>query len=121
MMRTEQYDTRNIVEIEIEGEIHRSDMDQALATFDGLFNAFDTLRVVKIVRPCHITAGAMWDDLKWGPRHFTRYERVALVTDVHWVEQMARFFKGLMPGTVRLFRMEELDEARAWIQESADD
>lgn len=61
------------------------------------------------------TAAAMWDDAKVGLEHPFSWERIAVVTD-H--DSYRRLFKGvgfLIPATVRVFGLAELDEAKVWI------
>jgi hypothetical protein len=59
--------------------------------------------------------GAAWDDFMVGMEHLTRWERIAAVTDVEWLRVAVRAFGFLMPGTVRVFAMNEAADARAWI------
>jgi hypothetical protein len=59
--------------------------------------------------------GAIWEDFKVGMEHLTRWERVAVVTDVEWIKQTMRFFSFLMPGAMRVFPTWEAAQARAWI------
>jgi hypothetical protein len=59
--------------------------------------------------------GALWEDFKVGMEHLTRWERVAVVTDVEWIKQTLRFFSFLMPGAMRVFPTSEAAQARAWI------
>jgi hypothetical protein len=47
--------------------------------------------------------------------HLTRWERVAVVTDVEWIKQTMWFFSFLMPGAMRVFPASEAAQARAWI------
>jgi hypothetical protein len=62
-----------------------------------------------------IDPGAMWEDFKVGMEHLTRWERVAVVTDVEWIKQTMRFFRFLMPGEMKSFPTSEAAQARAWI------
>jgi hypothetical protein len=59
--------------------------------------------------------GAMWDDFSAGMEHLTRWERVAVVTDVEWVERATQLFGVILPARVRLFRTREAAAARNWI------
>jgi len=59
--------------------------------------------------------GAMWEDFKVGVEHLTRWEKVAVVTDVDWIGKAVRFFAFLMPVTTKLFSRAEATRARAWI------
>lgn len=67
-------------------------------------------------------AGAMWDDAKVGLTHITEWEKIAIVTDVNWIQQAGKIF-GLaietkaVPGDVKVFHNSELDEAIRWISQ----
>ena len=60
-------------------------------------------------------AGAVWEDTKLGFEHLTRWERVALGTDLEWVRVAVGAFRFLMPGRLRLFHGSEASQARAWV------
>jgi SpoIIAA-like len=60
-------------------------------------------------------AGAMWEDFKIGVEHWSRWERVAVVTDIDWIRHTMSAFGFLMPGQVRVFATGQAAEARAWI------
>ena len=55
-----------------------------------------------------IEPGAIWKDFKVGMEHITRWERMAVVTDVDWIKHTIRFFRFLMPGKIKYSRFPEL-------------
>jgi hypothetical protein len=59
--------------------------------------------------------GAMWQDFKVGMEHLTRWERIAVVTDVDWIRHAMQMFAFMMPATVRAVPIAEAAQARAWI------
>jgi len=63
--------------------------------------------------------GAWIEDVKTGlevlVRHHSVWKRFALVTDVDWVAKATRTFAWLIPGEARIFDLEDLDDARAWV------
>ena len=59
--------------------------------------------------------GAMWEDMKIGVEHPTRWERVAVVTDVDWIVQTMRLFNFLIPCPAKVFPLSESTQAHAWI------
>lgn len=63
------------------------------------------------------SGGAAWEDAKVGMKHFTSFERVAVVTDVDWIEKMVKAFGFALPGEVRVFDDDDLEDARRWISE----
>jgi hypothetical protein len=64
-------------------------------------------------------AGAMWEDLKFGVgsglRHVSLWERMALVSNAGWVRHSIALFGWIVPGDVRVFPLDELDAATAWL------
>ena len=63
------------------------------------------------------TGGAAWEDAKVGMKHLTSFERVAVVTDVDWIENVIKAFGFAVPGEVRVFDDDDLEAARQWISE----
>jgi len=61
------------------------------------------------------TGAAAWEDAKIGLKHLTRFDRVAVVTDVDWIKSSVKAFGFVMPCEVRVFDGNELNEAREWI------
>jgi hypothetical protein len=59
---------------------------------------------------------AVWEDFKVGVEHWTRWERVAVVTGVAWIGFMANAFGFLLPAQVRVFPPGGRQEASAWIE-----
>lgn len=63
-------------------------------------------------------AGALWDDAKVGMRHFSGWERIALVTDTGWLRAAATAFGFAVPAKFRLFQHAELADAKSWVIEN---
>jgi hypothetical protein len=59
--------------------------------------------------------GAAWDDLDLGLEHFSRCERVAIVTDIGWVRLTVKAVRFLIPCEIRVFPTVQAEEGRAWI------
>jgi SpoIIAA-like len=60
-------------------------------------------------------AGGLWQDLRLGATHFTSFERIAVVTDIDWIEHAVRIFGVLIPGEVRVFGLAEREAAVDWV------
>jgi len=63
------------------------------------------------------TAAAMWDDTKVGMGHPFSWERIAAVTDRDAYRRLFKAVGFLMPAKVKVFGLEELDAAKAWVAE----
>ena len=62
-----------------------------------------------------VEPGAMWEDLKLGVEYFSRWERMAVVSDLGWIRISMRLFGPLIPGEARVFHLAEASAAREWI------
>jgi len=61
-----------------------------------------------------MSGGAVWADLKVGVEHFKAWKRIALVTDIEWMQHMTSLFGWMTPGEIRHFPLAQRDEAIAW-------
>lgn len=60
-------------------------------------------------------AAAMWDDAKVGLKHFTHFEKTAIVTDNERVVRSIKTFGFMVPGEIQLFNNAGMEEAKSWI------
>jgi hypothetical protein len=49
--------------------------------------------------------------------HITSIEKVAVVSDVHWINDSIKIFRFIIPISVKLFSNDELDKAKVWVGE----
>ena len=59
--------------------------------------------------------GAVWEDFRVGVEYWTRWERVAVVTDVTWIAHVVNALRFLLPGQIRVFPIGEKETAHAWV------
>lgn len=57
-------------------------------------------------------AGAMREDFKIDAEHLTRWDQVAVVTDVDWIPNAVRLLGFLMPATTKCFSRSKSAQAR---------
>ena len=108
----------NVVALACKGHVTRSDYETALipAVREAL-KQHHKVRLYYQIGPnfSGIEAGAVWEDFKVGMEHLLRWERIAVVTDVDWIRHTIRAFSFVMPGEVKIFPVDEMAKARAWI------
>lgn len=63
--------------------------------------------------------GALWEDLKVagsvGLKYRSSWERLAVVTDKDWIRHGIAAFAWVIPGEIRVFDPDQLDQAKAWV------
>jgi SpoIIAA-like len=73
------------------------------------------VRFVIVIPEFHgMSGGALRQDLKVGWEHLRAWKRIALVTDIAWMEHMTALFGWMTPGEVRSFPLAQRAEAIAW-------
>ena len=88
--------------------------DVVLPALERAF-ASGEVRFVIVIPEFHgMSGGAMWQDLKTGVEHFRAWKRIALVTDIEWMNAMTSLFGWMTPGEVRHFPLAQRDEAITW-------
>jgi hypothetical protein len=108
----------NVLAAACEGHVTRQDYDDVLIpAVNAALERHPKVRLYYEVTPqfTGITAGAVWEDFLVGIEHLSRWERMAVVTDVEWIRFTMNAFRFLLPGRLRVFRVDETDEARRWI------
>ncbi len=63
-------------------------------------------------------AGAAWEGLKFGVKHFADIERLAMIGEKKWQQGMATFCKPFAKAAVRYFDHADALEARNWLAEA---
>ena len=109
----------NVVAVSGKGRITKSDYDTVLIpAVEVALKLHEKVRLYYELEPDFdgYEAAAAWEDFKVGMEHLTRWERVALVTDVEWIKYAMQIFCFMMPGNMRIFPISEAEKARSWIE-----
>ena len=108
----------NVLAFVCSGRVTKADYDAVLVP--AVLNVLKTHDKVRLYYETAadfdgLDPSAIWEDFKVGLEHLTRWERVAVVTDIDWIKSTMWFFGFLMPGMMKLFPTSEAAQARAWI------
>ena len=58
---------------------------------------------------------ALWDDTKLGIRHWSDFNRIALVTDVDWIKNTTHMIGWMIPAEIKQFKLADIEVARNWV------
>jgi len=107
----------NVIAIKAVGKLAKDDYTNLLTpAVKALMESTGELRAVIVVGDEFdgMTPGGTWEDLKTGLQHFTKWKRCAVVTDKDWVKHGVALFAWTMPGEVKVFAENEVDQAIEW-------
>ena len=104
-----------VIGFEASGKIAAEDYrDVVLPALERAARSGD-VRFVIVMRDFDgISGGAIWQDLRVGFEHLRSWKRIALVTDIEWMQHMTSLFGWMTPGEIRHFPLAQRDEAIAW-------
>ena len=107
-----------ILVIHVTGKLVKEDYAHFVPEFERLLREHGKLRLLFDMTGFHgWEAGAAWEDLKFGVKHFADIERLAMIGEKKWQQGMATFCKPFTKATVRYFDHADAAEARKWLGE----
>lgn len=106
----------NVIGFRVVEQITAADYTDVLSpVVDAVIARGEEVRIVlEFPQWTGMTGGAMWEDMKIGIERFTKWKRIALVTDVDWMRHAVNLFGWMTPGEVKTFATAERDDAIAW-------
>lgn len=113
----------NVIGLTASGKVTGEDYENVLIpALEKHLQSHDKVRIVYDLSEGMdgYSAAAMWDDTKIGFKHFTAWEKIAIVSDQDWVENTIKIFGWLVPGDVKVFESDELEEAKSWAASDQD-
>ena len=104
------------VNLKITGKLEKEDYEFFVPEIDQQIERYGKVNMLLELIDFHgWTAGAAWEDTKFGIRHFNDIERLAIVGDKAWEKGMAYFCKVFMTAKVQHFDVSERDKAMTWV------
>src|SRR6478735_7991128 len=100
------------------GHINSDDYKNTLVpAVDAAFESGKPVRLLYVLADDFegYTASAYASDGKFGFEHLRGWDRIALVSDVSWINHSVEAFAWLMPGAVKVFALADEPAALEWI------
>jgi hypothetical protein len=115
-------DDGNVIEVKATGTLTVEDYRRFLPEVEHLIQERGKVRILFEMHDFHgWTAGAAWQDFKFGVAHFHDVERLAMIGEKRWQRHMATLCRPFTKAEIRYFSSTEADEARKWIGAPAGD
>jgi len=110
----------NVIGFEAVGEVDAGDYKSTLdPAVDAALEKNDKLRLVYVLGDQFdkYSGGAMWEDTKLGIGHWGAWEKIAIVTDKDWADDAIKFLGWMVPGEIKVYETDDLDDATEWASE----
>lgn len=111
---------RHVVGIEVTGEVTKDEYDTVIVPrIESLAKQQDEINYLVVLKSDvgDFSTGVWWDDFKMALKHFTKWNKVAIVTDQQGIAKFTDMFSFAFPGESRGFKLDEYDKAVNWVSE----
>jgi hypothetical protein len=107
----------NVLAIKVAGKLQKSDYTDVLQpAVKKMLDEHGELRAAIVVGDEFdgLSAGAFWEDMRLGFEHVTKWEKCGVVTNKDWVRHGVAIFGWMIPGDVKVFDIDKVDDGIAW-------
>jgi hypothetical protein len=108
---------QNVLAIEATGKVTHEDYRSTFIPKAEAMMADGPIRMLYVIGKdfTGFELEALWDDGKFGLKHWHDFSHIAVVADQAWLRATVSMFTPFFRGEVRMFRRSELSAAKAWI------
>lgn len=107
-----------LIIVQVSGTLVKADYEKFVPEFERLVREHGKLRLLFDMTGFHgWELSAAWEDLKFGVKHLSDIERLAMIGEKKWQQGMAVFSKPFTKAQVRYFDHNDAAEARRWIEQ----
>lgn len=108
----------NIVAFKAIGEVDKNDYEKTLIpAVDAHVKKHGKINFLLILDTSlkNFTIGALLKDLGLGLKHFTKWHKMAIVSESEAINNFTDAFSYVSPGEAKGFTHAEIDEAKIWV------
>ncbi|HST31739.1 MAG TPA: STAS/SEC14 domain-containing protein [Chthoniobacterales bacterium] len=106
-----------VVVVRVSGRLTLDEYKQFVPEFDRSVERKGKIRLLFEISQLHSwEAGAAWEDIKLGFKHFADIERLAMVGEKKWQEVMSWVCRPFTTAEVRYFDHGDILAARKWLE-----
>ncbi len=118
MIETLDTGSPKIVGFKLHGKLHDDDYRSFVPAVDAAVAAEGKVRLFAQFEDFHgWDLHAAWDDFKFGLKHYSDFERIAMVGERKWEAWMTKVCKPFTKAMVKYFDQTEVDKAWTWLRE----
>ncbi|MEZ4792761.1 MAG: STAS/SEC14 domain-containing protein [Gelidibacter sp.] len=106
----------DILVILISGKTTAEDYDRLNPIMEQYEQKHKHIKILMEIAELNYTAGALWEDIKFGFKHLKAISAIAIVSDKKWLEESIEALGSVIPGiTTKGFENSEVNQAIEWL------
>jgi hypothetical protein len=117
MIETIQADFPKTIGFKLSGKLHDEDYKSFVPTVETLVAEGKKRLYVQFDDFHGWDLHAAWDDFKFAIKHYSDFERIAIIGERRWQKWMVPVCKPFTKAKVRFFRASQVYDAWAWLRE----
>ncbi|MCB9727085.1 MAG: STAS/SEC14 domain-containing protein [Deltaproteobacteria bacterium] len=103
--------------LKIEGRLTREDYQGFLPRLTQAIERFERINLLVDLTGCEgVTAGALWEDVKWDAKHLRQVNRFAVVGDASWEKVMTKVAQPFIEAESKYFPANGRVAAWSWLE-----
>ena len=119
MIETIETGSPKVVGLKLTGKLHDEDYRRFVPMIESILTAEGKVRLfVQFEEFQGWDMHAAWDDFKFALKHYSDFERIAMVGDRRWEKWMASVCKPFTKAKVKYFDRSEVDAAWTWLRQN---
>lgn len=110
-----EHETLPVVELRVVGRVTQHDMDEIIPKLSAFIERHGKIRLVEIIEVFDgFEPSTILDGMRFDYQHLRDVTHAAVVSDIGWIGVLTRAAGMVMPVSLRVFPMSEIDAARDW-------
>ncbi|MBK0378094.1 SpoIIAA family protein [Mucilaginibacter segetis] len=108
----------NVVGFEVTGEVTKEQYEATIVPrMDELAKRQGEINYLIVIKTdlTAFTPGVWFDDFKMALKHFSKWDKIAIVSDQDAIQKLTSIFGFAFPGDSKDFSLSEYDEAVSWV------
>lgn len=106
-----------IAELIVDGKVTQEDFNRIAGQLENFIEKHGHIRLLEEIRKLDgFEASMVWDGIKFDMKHLKHISHCAVVSDIGWLSPFSKAAGAFISCKIRTFTLDELDEARAWLQ-----
>ena len=100
------------------GKVDKADYEsKLLPEFERVAKEHSKINFIMVLETGvgNFTPGAWMDDVKAGIKHFTKWNKIAIVTDQTAVQKVSDLLSAIIPGEIKGYPISDVELAKAWV------
>ena len=100
------------------GKVHKEEYEKVvMARVDEVADKYGKINFLVLLETDigNYSFAAFIDYLKVSFEHFSKWNRMAIVTDQHWVQKAYEVLSYVVHGEIKGYELKQLEEAKQWV------